>query len=251
MQPRLFLLLGVALVAVSTTAKKLPDYIQKCHRSDPKFDACMISSIESLRTRLGRGIPQLQVPGYEPLVIPALHIDRNNEALEVSATLENLKVAGGSKFIINDLKTNFDGLGLKAKITLPELQVVTDYDVNGRLLVVPLTGKGVLEGTFKQVTADLQVTGKFTERKNKKYLVIDNFKSDVKVGDSKLKFLTPSGQAQKQTSITSASTQFINGNKDQVLELIKPIIEDTVNELFTGIANRVLQSVPYDDLVPE
>lgn len=51
--------------------------------------------------------------------------------------------------------------------------------------------------------------------------------------------------------LASASTQFINDNKQQVLELIKPIIEDTVNELFTGIANRVFQAVPYDDLVPE
>jgi len=51
--------------------------------------------------------------------------------------------------------------------------------------------------------------------------------------------------------LASASTQFINDNKQQVLQLIKPIIEDTVNELFTGIANRIFQAVPYDDLVPE
>jgi len=46
--------------------------------------------------------------------------------------------------------SNFGDLSLKASITLPELQVSTNYDVNGRLLVVPLTGKGVLEGTFSE-----------------------------------------------------------------------------------------------------
>jgi hypothetical protein len=45
---------------------------------------------------------------------------------------------------------NIDDLSLKARITLPEIQVSTGYDVNGRLLVVPLTGKGVLEGTFSE-----------------------------------------------------------------------------------------------------
>jgi Haemolymph juvenile hormone binding protein (JHBP) len=57
-----------------------------------------------ITTTFSAGIPQLQVPGYEPLVIPALHIDRSTDALEVTASLENLKVAGGSKFILNTIE---------------------------------------------------------------------------------------------------------------------------------------------------
>jgi len=37
-------------------------------------------------------------------VIPGLQVDRNTDALDLSATLENLKVAGGSKFILNSIE---------------------------------------------------------------------------------------------------------------------------------------------------
>jgi len=58
------------------------------------------------------------------------------------------------------------------------------------------------------VTADLFVTGKMMEKKNKKYLQIDTFKSDIKVGDSKLKFLNPAGKAMKQTAISEFKAKF-------------------------------------------
>jgi hypothetical protein len=54
----------------------------------------------------------------------------------------------------------------------------------------------------EDVTADLFVTGKMMEKKNKKYLQIDTFNSNVKVGDSKLKFLSPSGKAMRQNAIS-------------------------------------------------
>lgn len=54
----------------------------------------------------------------------------------------------------------------------------------------------------EDVTADLFVTGKMMEKKNKKYLQIDTFNSNIKVGDSKLKFLSPAGKTMKQNPIS-------------------------------------------------
>lgn len=50
------------------------------------------------------GIPKMKIPGLEPLVIPALEINRNNDALQVKAKLKDIQAFGGTGFVINRLK---------------------------------------------------------------------------------------------------------------------------------------------------
>ncbi|KAF4532844.1 hypothetical protein B566_EDAN001447 [Ephemera danica] len=176
-----------------------------------------------------KGIPQLQLPGYEPLVIPALHVERTNDALDISAQLENVKLAGASKFVLNGLKTSLADHGLQVNVTLPELQFSTNFDVT------------------ENVKCELRAKGEVTERKGKKYLQIASMRSDIRVGDAKLNFKSAGDKA---SPLDTPATAFIRENRGQVLQLVKPLVEDTVNEFIMTVMNRVFQVVPYDTILP-
>jgi len=46
----------------------------------------------------------MQVPALEPMVIPMVAVNRNEDALKVKATIKDIQAWGGSKFVISNLK---------------------------------------------------------------------------------------------------------------------------------------------------
>ncbi|XP_015371503.1 PREDICTED: uncharacterized protein LOC107167114 [Diuraphis noxia] len=105
---QLFLLIAnIVLIAQQTqhtTAKKLPNFVHVCKRTDPQIEKCLLQTIESIRPELPNGIPKMQIPALEPMVIPMLVVNRNEDALKVKATIKDVQAWGGSKFVINNLK---------------------------------------------------------------------------------------------------------------------------------------------------
>lgn len=241
-------LVFLALVSlVCGATKKLPSYLQLCKRSDANYDSCTMKLIGSIRPQLAKGISQLQIPPLEPLVIPALQIDRDNEALQVSATLKNLKAYGASSFQINKFKSDLKNYVMELTVTLPILSVTTDFDVKGRLLVVPLNGKGVFASNITNTKADVKLSGKLVERRGNKYMEVVDVVSKINVGDSTMDFRGNSG---RNDLISTSTTEFIQQNKQQVMDIIKPIVEETANAVIQQFANRFFGSQPYDTIVP-
>lgn len=79
-------------------------YIHICKRNDPHVSKCIRESIEVLRPRLAHGIPELNVPGVEPLYISEIVIANGNDAGNFKALLKNVNVYGASEFQITKLK---------------------------------------------------------------------------------------------------------------------------------------------------
>lgn len=46
----------------------------------------------------------MQIPALEPMVIPMLVVNRNDDALKLKATIKDIEAWGGSKFVLNNLK---------------------------------------------------------------------------------------------------------------------------------------------------
>lgn len=80
------------------------EYIHVCKRNDPHVSKCIRESIEVVRPRLAKGIPEIQVPGLEPLYIPDVVIANGNGASNFKAILKNINVYGASDFKITKLK---------------------------------------------------------------------------------------------------------------------------------------------------
>lgn len=81
------------------------DYIHICKRNDPQLSQCIINSINALLPRLKVGIPELNVPAVEPLLLPGSPLlDTKSGATHLKVNLTNLEVTGGSEFVILELK---------------------------------------------------------------------------------------------------------------------------------------------------
>lgn len=145
-----------------SSSPKLPYYIcfaapgvQPCPRALdlPQYDRCVVQQLNAITPYLAKGIPSLKLPALDPLFLPSLTVDRNLDSLKIKANMSQIRVYGATNFVISDLKANPNDLSVRLKVQLPHVHVNGDYDVQGRLLLLPLNGAGSFKGNFSEYTS--------------------------------------------------------------------------------------------------
>ena len=63
-------------------------------------------------------------------------------------------------------RVDTDKLALELDITLPHLDVTTDYDVEGRILLAPIKSRGVFRGNFSESSSERFVAQSLPSRRN-------------------------------------------------------------------------------------
>uniref|UniRef100_A0A2S2Q1H3 Circadian clock-controlled protein n=1 Tax=Sipha flava TaxID=143950 RepID=A0A2S2Q1H3_9HEMI len=255
MEGQIFLLIAsIALIALQTqhvTAKKLPNFVHVCKRSDPQLDKCLIQTIESVRPELPNGIPKLQIPALEPMTIPMLVVNRNEDSLKVKATIKDIQAWGGSKFVVSNLKINLEKLSGEGTILLPNLLVNCTYDVDGRLMVIPLQGQGIFIGNITNTKADVKANVEvLKDKKNREYFQIKDIRIKLKVGDATGKMISQNINKNNDALTETAST-FYHQNRRVVLDIITPIAEEIAVEFALQIGNNILKTILYDEILPK
>jgi len=77
----------------------IASYIKVCSRKDPEINKCVFNSMEQLRDKLITGIPELNVPPVEPLILKHIRLLRGPTGARLDVNLTNIQV--GIKFNVN------------------------------------------------------------------------------------------------------------------------------------------------------
>lgn len=81
------------------------DYIHVCKEDDPKLESCITQSVESLRSRISEGIPELDVPSIEPLEIGNLLVSQKTKARAgLQITAKDIKAYNASNYHVFNMK---------------------------------------------------------------------------------------------------------------------------------------------------
>lgn len=251
---RIVFLVSVVVMAeiCSVSGRKLPSYIEGCRRDDPNINECALRIVAAARPHLNKGIPKIKVPALEPLIINELQINRNNDNLQLKLKLTNVTVFGPNQFVINKINIDVARLAMNVSITLPYLDISTLYDVDGRILLVPLKGTGIFKGNITNTRVDLAGSGKIVDDlKQKKYSFaqVTDAKVKVRVGDTSKISITPTDSNPNSRQLVETASNFYRQNSKQILELITPIIEETGLEVAMQIVNQIARSVPFDEVL--
>ncbi|KAJ4447897.1 hypothetical protein ANN_09906 [Periplaneta americana] len=127
----------------------LADFIKICKRNDPELNACITESVIQLKPALKSGVEGF-LPSLEPLFMKEVLITENGGFRIVG---NDVKTYGCSNFRIFNMKANMDTLLIEFDLELPHLYSVGTYDVNGRILLIPIKGNGPFTGNWNKVYA--------------------------------------------------------------------------------------------------
>lgn len=103
----------------------------------------------------------------------------------ISLNFRDLKVSGLSKAVITKV-IGFESDPRNSKFELEAavsmLSLIGKYRINGKVLILPITGRGGANLTFERVTLRVKLLPKVIERNGKTFIQTDKFKLQFDTG---------------------------------------------------------------------
>lgn len=226
---------------------EIPPYMKICNRNDPEINSCVLNSIDQLRGKLKTGIPELDVPAIEPLILKQVQLVRGPQAARLDLNLTNIQIFGPSLFKLRDLKIDPENVLITFKVGFQKLDFRGKYKINAQILLLKLVGEGGLTGSFYGYECDCLLKSHKVVRNNNTYIVFEKMKFDIKINKALINLDNLFGG---DPILGPASNEVLNANSNYLIDELKPVLEDTLSDLFTNIANKITSRFTYNELFP-
>lgn len=117
-------------------------YIPICGRRNPNLNDCIVKSVNQIRPKLHEGIPELDVPPVDPLLI--------KERLTISDTADfkvvasNIRIYDSLDFEIKEFNIDLQNHKIDINLFFKKMRFENDYDVKVKI-IVPIEASGPIE----------------------------------------------------------------------------------------------------------
>ncbi|XP_066999781.2 protein takeout [Anabrus simplex] len=249
MELSLVLVVAVSLLAVSPTEAAtghLPKSYPLCKKSDPNLNTCLKNAVQAVVPQLVDGIPNLGVLSIDPLEVSSIDISQGTGPVAVALKFRNVKVYGLSKGIVRDSKADLKNFMLEFGGFAPYVRLEADYEMDGKILVLPVTGKGRCNITFDDMETRLGPKGKSTKKNGDSYFDVTDFKLDIfSLGKLSFNF---ENLFNGDKTLGESMNKIMNENWKDMWAELRPSFEKTFSAVFREYAHRLFSKVPMKDI---
>ncbi|KAF4528513.1 hypothetical protein B566_EDAN015252, partial [Ephemera danica] len=236
-------LLCISLVAAGKHAK-LPSEYERCNVTSPTYSECILAATSQAFVSLRKGIPTLGVPPIDPLEITEIAMREGRGSAQFSLSLNNVLMYGLSELQLLSTSNEIPkgGVNMKADITIPRFQIISDYKIQGRILVLPIQGNGKSNFTLENLRITSFLENRLFEKDGEQFLEVMKFKPKVsaeKIHTKLDNLFNGNEQLGRQMNI------FLNENSQEVFKDLAPALEEAFGEAFKQICNRIFLKVPF------
>ncbi|XP_008544009.1 protein takeout-like [Microplitis demolitor] len=218
-----------------------PEYILPCSRSDPQIEACIQKAFNHLKPYLIKGIPELELPPIEPLVIPQLGMENGQGAVRVRALFTNITTLGSGNYTVSKVRADLRTLRVDLQLSIPKIEIQGHYDVNGKVLLFPIQSHGDFWALFGDVEAIARVQGVEELRDGVRYMRIARLLIDFSLGSARFRV---HDRLMGNNVIGQAMNQFLNQHAREIIEEMRPAASSSIAEHFMSFLNTAFTKVP-------
>ncbi|KAF5305562.1 hypothetical protein FQA39_LY01653 [Lamprigera yunnana] len=225
-----------------------PEFVSKCYIKKPNFEECSTKAVQKLFSAIPKGVPEIGLEPLDPLRIPFVRILQGGGPVSVNASLTNVTVLGfgSTRIVANtvDPKT-YD---FHTKLHLPKLRIDGNYILLGRILVIPLTGRG--KCWFEAKDVEIYVKSDVDLYKKDGFNFYNVTKAHVKFSIGGLK-LFMGNLFDGVKALEDTTNAYLNANWKPVADSLHPILVNTIEDIMLDILQRVFNNIPADFFVPD
>jgi len=224
---------------------KLPSSWGRCHKSDKEFPECLRRNIEGAIRSLNKPNSELGLDTFDPLDIPELYIGEGTGPVNVAQHFKRVKLHGLTNEKVYSADVDFDKKEIRAYSLNPELRLEGEYEMKGRILLLPIVGKGPCNVTLYNMKIHHVLKFDYVERKGKTYMRAVDFTTQMDPDRVTFQFDNLfDGDKQLGDNINKV----LNENGLEVFNDVKPGYEKGFALIFKGMANRILPKVAVKDI---
>ncbi|XP_077291393.1 circadian clock-controlled protein daywake-like [Arctopsyche grandis] len=232
----------ILVISTNGYAQTLPSFIDRCKWSDPELTRCLTSAVQAAIPHMANGIPELKVPGIDPLKVDNIRV--NQPALKVQ--FEDAFISGLKSCKVNEFRIDPKSKKMYFNYT-KNGSFNGKYQVDGRILIIPIKGEG-----------DASI--KFT---NLNYYFIMDYDT-VKGDDGKNHWKILKHQATYNTEkavyrfgnlfggnkqLSDTAHKVVNDNWQLIFNDMSPPIMKKVIRSVVNVISKFFESFPIDDII--
>ncbi|XP_068159071.1 circadian clock-controlled protein daywake [Drosophila tropicalis] len=223
--------------------------IKRCRMDD---EACLAQQGELFFKSFKHGIPELGVPSVDPLDLGTLTIESGEQSASLqfklvltNAKLYNLGSATSVKSLKGFTKDPKKNLKLTLVIFAPELEVHAQYDVNGKVLILPIVSKGDVVIKLKKMTGKSRIIAEPQKRDDgKTYLNIIDYKTVSKMEGGHFNM---SNLFNDNVELRESTLKVLNDEWEALAADIQPRINEACDRVLKNALQRFWNDIPYDE----
>ncbi|KAH8267646.1 hypothetical protein KR018_012369 [Drosophila ironensis] len=196
-------------------------------------------------------IPSLNLKRLDPLHVDRMEINQGgNSPVGINLTFTDNMIHGlkNMRFV----KVKGFGKDLagphELKAVMKSVSLVGRYSINGKVLILPISGNGQSNITLTNVRAILGFSGKPMEKNGETYMDITDFKLSMKPDTSHYHF---GNLFNGDKALGDNMNAFLNDNSEAIYKETSASIDKSFADLFIGIIKNVFSQRPYAKLFME
>ncbi|KAJ9577458.1 hypothetical protein L9F63_005959 [Diploptera punctata] len=236
------------------TYKHLPEqafassYFNICHKTEPEFTKCVLDTLQELKPKLIKGIPELDIVPIDPMHIPRMEINQAQGPLQFKSAYSNITVYGLGDTKIHSFSMDIENLILYTNASVPFMRFQCNYELEGKVLLLPVKGNGDAEFNFTDVFVSGAMKGKLEKRNGEDYLLVNDINFDTEMKNSHVQL---NNLFNGDKVLGEATNKVFNENWREIFVTYKHIVEEAVGELSKNLANKVFIKFPFKELYPD
>ncbi|EDV45663.1 circadian clock-controlled protein [Drosophila erecta] len=226
-----------------------PSPLKRCKLED---ETCLVAQAQTFFKAFKNGIPERHVGSLEPIELDRIRIESggHSDSLQFKLLISDAKLHNlSTTAIVKGLKGFTKDLTKPLKLTLlmenPEVEVHAKYDVDGKLLILPIVSKGDLTIRLKDVQVKTRITAEPVKRSDgHTYLNVTDCKalSKIKRGQFDLSNLFSDNKELRDSTL-----KVLNQEWDTLALDVQPRVNDACCKAFKSILQGLWANIPYDE----
>ncbi|KYB26934.1 protein takeout [Tribolium castaneum] len=134
---------------------KLPPNFQKCNRNQADLKECVLKAAQNGISQLTRAYDKINIPNLEPFEVPEVIVGQGSGTVAVDQNFKNCKFSGFYKMKLEQFEFDFDKKILHILGTFPDITKKCDYELDGKVLLLPIKGTGKSTVVLENLVADV------------------------------------------------------------------------------------------------
>ncbi|KAF2886318.1 hypothetical protein ILUMI_19855, partial [Ignelater luminosus] len=220
------------------------DYFPRCSIDDPNLNNCLLKAFNTVRPYVKKGVEEIGILPFEPLVLPTFNLSQENLAVNYTLTAWNFTIRGIDNYNVKEINYNPQTLTFSAKMKFDALPFYSMYEVSGRLLHIPLEGKGFVSTTFLgPINATIRIEGELVEVDGVEYYNTTNIKVTEIIKDMEI---TVEGLFEGDEELGRITNHLLNLFSAEIMQAVTPALEQLAEEMLMRFMKSFTGSIPIE-----
>ncbi|KAI4458720.1 hypothetical protein MML48_7g00015037 [Holotrichia oblita] len=188
------------------------------------------------------GDPSIKVPKLNPLKLPQVDIVPGND---LTLKLTDVVIHGFEDHVLNLVDMDLKKQHVNIKIDFPRLNLLSKYDINGQILVLPIRGSGPANITFVGAKFDFHSDFEETKRGGEVYLHLKDYKLTYTTQRS---YFQLDNLFDGDAVLGPQVNKFLDENWAEVEKELGPAIVKVINIVIQSTVDGMFSSIPMNQV---